>query len=52
MRDEPSDDVSEWLEVMVEGGQVTKLLWQGQGLSGTIPAEIGALSALRFLFLY
>ena len=52
MRDEPSDDVSEWRAVAVERGRVTKLRWQIQSLSGTIPAEIGALCALRFLYLY
>ena len=26
-RDEPSDDVSEWCGVVVEGGRVTKLNW-------------------------
>mmetsp|Transcript_29109 Transcript_29109/g.58128 ORF Transcript_29109/g.58128 Transcript_29109/m.58128 type:complete len:222 (-) Transcript_29109:480-1145(-) len=48
MRDEPSDDVSEWFGVTVEGGRVTRLRWN-QGLSGAIPAEIGALSALTAL---
>jgi len=37
--------------VTVEGGRVTKLWWQGFGLSGAIPAEIGALSALTELLL-
>jgi len=46
MRDKPSDVVSEWYRVTVEGGRVTGLQWDEQGLTGTIPAEIGALSAL------
>ena len=52
MRDEPSDDVSEWLGVTVEGGRVSRLIWWHMGLSGTIPTEIGALSTLRRLYLY
>jgi hypothetical protein len=51
-RDEPSNDVSEWLGVTVEGGRVTRLYWNDQGLWATILAEIGALSALRFLYLH
>ena len=51
MRDEPSDDVSEWWGVTVEGGRVTKNIWSGRGLSCTIPSEIGALSALWLLSL-
>ena len=51
--DEPSDDVLKWYLVMVEGGgRVAGLSWQCQRLSGTIPAEIGALSALRCLRLH
>ena len=50
MRDEPSDTVSEWFGVTVEGGRVTKLDWQKyrirEPLTGTIPAEIGALDGL------
>ena len=56
MRDEPSDDVSEWLGVKVEGGRVTKLVWEsfmtGEQLTGTIPAEIGALDGLTKLDLF
>ena len=48
-RDEPSDDLPEWCGVTVEGGRVTKLEWAGLGLTGTIPAEIVALSALTHL---
>ena len=51
IRDEPSDDVSEWQGVTVGGGRVTELFWENQGLSGTIPLGIGALSALRVLSL-
>ena len=49
MRDEPSDIVLEWLGVTVEGGRVTRLSWIDQGLTGIIPSDIGALSALRLL---
>ena len=51
MRDEVSDDVTEWCGVTVKGGRVAKLYWGSQGLSGSIPAEIGALSALTTLLL-
>ena len=37
IRDEPSDDVSEWWGLSVEGGRVTMLDWDYEGLSGTIP---------------
>jgi len=49
MRDKPSDEVSDWCGVTVEGGRVTKLCWGFLGLKGAIPAEIGALSALTHL---
>ena len=53
MRDEPSDNLSEWLGVTVEGGRVTKLWWSkliiGEPLTGTIPAEIGAFDGLTYL---
>ena len=49
MRDEPSDDVSEWLGVRVEEVRVTILDWAGKGLVVTIPAEIGALCAFQIL---
>ena len=44
-------DVSKWKEVTVGGGRVTKLIWHGKGLSGTIPTEIRALSSLTTLVL-
>ena len=56
MRDEPSDNLSEWLGVMVGGWRVTGLSWMNQEdedgyepLTGTIPAEIGALDGLTKL---
>jgi len=49
VRDEPSDEVSEWWGVVVEEGRVTGLEWLEEGLPGTIPSEIGALSALTHL---
>ena len=45
------DDVSKWYGVEVEGRRVTRLHWGGMRLSGIIPAEIGALSALTYLTL-
>ena len=55
MRDEPSDNLSEWLGVSVVGGRVTRLVWLkymiGEPLTGTIPAEIGALDGLIYLYL-
>ena len=55
MRDEPSDDLSKWFGVTVEGGRVTKLDWEkyriGKPLTGTISAEIGALDGLTLLYL-
>ena len=45
-RDELSDNVSKWKGVTVEGGRVTRLDWYDEGLAGTIPSELGALSAL------
>ena len=47
----PSDDVSEWYGVTVEGGRVIKLYWVLCELAGNIPAEIGGLSALTYLAL-
>ena len=53
MRDEPSDNLAEWIGVTVEGGRVTKLDWEshriGEELTGTIPAEIWALDGLTHL---
>ena len=52
-RDEPSDNLSEWLGVTVEGGRLTELEWSSETinepLTGTIPAEIGALDGLTYL---
>ena len=47
IRGERSDDVSKWyrVKIKVEGGRVRGLKWNVEGLSGTIPSEIGALSA-------
>ena len=53
MRDEPSDDLAEWPGVTVVGGRVTRLFWSSEDvdefLTGTIPAEIGALDCLTWL---
>ena len=55
MREEPSDNLSEWLGVTVEGGRVTELFWSSrtidESLTGTMPAEIGALDGLTELYL-
>ena len=48
---ESRDDVLEWWRIGVEGGRVTSLVWYDQGLTRTIPSKIGALSALRHLYL-
>ena len=40
------------LGMRVEGGRVTELVWGDKELTGTIPSEIGALSALRGLNFY
>ena len=50
-RKKPSDDVSEWYRVTVEGGRVMELSWDHLDLTGTIPAFIGSLSALTRLSL-
>ena len=56
MRDEPSDDLAEWIGVTVARGRVTELQWDGNNigepLTGTIPAEIGALDGLAWLNLH
>ena len=52
MRRKPSDDVWEWLGVEVEGGGLTSLSWNYHGLLGALSADIGALSALKELYLY
>jgi len=52
MRDEPSENVSEWWTMTVEGERMTEFVWGDQGLTGAIPAEIGAPSAPRYLNLY
>ena len=36
IRDEPSDDASEWKGVEVEGGRVMELYWNGYGLAGAM----------------
>ena len=46
------EDVSKWDKVVVMNDRVTELLWYGKRLSGSVPEEIGALSALTFLALY
>ena len=47
-----SDNASEWTGVTVgSAGRVTKLESRGQGLSGALPGEVGALSDLVYLHL-
>ena len=48
---EDFDDMSKWEGVEVEGVRVTELCRHRQGLSCTIPAEIGSLLALSYLAL-
>ena len=45
----PSEDMTQWYGLTVEGGRVTKIFWHLCGLTGTIPAIFGALSALTWL---
>jgi len=44
--------VRDWYGVTVEGGRVTQIYLQNNNLVGTIPAEIGNLSSLRWLDFY
>jgi len=46
------DDVGRWPGVTVTGGRVTKLDLCGFGLTGSIPREIGNLTALTQLRLF
>ena len=48
-RNDDLDDASKWFMVTVCKGRVTRVMWQGLGLEGTIPAEVGALSAIEKL---
>ena len=40
-------DASKCTGIMVEGGRVTKLDINGEGLSGSLPSEVGQLTALQ-----
>ena len=42
-------DIAEWYGVRTEAGRVTELRLRGQGLSGTLPAELGNLTELTRL---
>ena len=49
----PEDEQPEdWYGVRIENGRVVKLVLEGFGLTGAMPAEIGRLSALRGFRLY
>ena len=49
----PEDEQPEdWYGVRIENGRVVKLVLEGFGLTGAMPAEIGRLSALRAFRLY
>lgn len=52
LRQGHGDNVARWKCVMVEDGRLVKLCWEEQGLTGTLPAELGALDALRDLGLW
>ena len=43
--------VSKWKGVVVEGGRVTRLEWDREGLSDTLPIDISAFLALTYLYL-
>jgi Leucine-rich repeat (LRR) protein len=46
----PEDELpKDWEGVTMENGRVVKLVLEGFGLTGAVPAEIGRLSALREL---
>ena len=49
LRNGREDDVSSWYGITVEEGRVTMLNWEECDLHGTIPAEIGSLTALTDL---
>ena len=53
MKADPSDDVSDWSGVLVACGRVVELDWTQlttcTPLTGTMPAEIGALEGLTYL---
>ena len=51
LRKGAADDVSKWTGVTVEGGRVVACEWRMQRLSGSIPPELSALSALKVLCL-
>ena len=41
--------IGSWDGITVSGGRVTRLELAGKGLTGTVPAELGDLSALQYL---
>ena len=45
-------DVSGWEEIEVNDGRVTHIDWPNEGLTGSIPKEIGNLTNLQRLNLY
>ena len=51
MRQGHRDDIVRWRRVTVEGGRVTKVIWDWLSLMGNIPAELGELDGLISLWL-
>eukprot|EP00518_Triparma_eleuthera_P016528 CAMPEP_0197546504 /NCGR_PEP_ID=MMETSP1320-20131121/1074_1 /TAXON_ID=91990 /ORGANISM="Bolidomonas sp., Strain RCC2347" /LENGTH=173 /DNA_ID=CAMNT_0043106069 /DNA_START=153 /DNA_END=671 /DNA_ORIENTATION=- len=49
MRDELSDDVSQWLGVKVEGGRVTRLEWNWGECTSSLPSRKREQDPHRFL---
>ena len=45
-------DASDWYNIRVNDGRVTWIGWYGEGLTGSIPKEIGNLTNLQELYLY
>lgn len=47
-----SADMASWHGVMVQGGDVVGLALNGNGLSGTLPASLGNLAGLQYVYLH
>lgn len=47
-----SADMASWHGVMVQGGDVVGLVLNGNGLSGELPASLGNLTGLQYLYLH
>ena len=49
LREGAGNDVCRWDGVSVEGGRVFRIVWEAKDLSGSIPEEIGTLTAVKTL---